>query len=234
LNKTTQLFCAHTGPVYAVLMGLGIFAIAGWLPPHDPGWSAEEVARIFDEDRARIRIGISVLALASVLWWPFSAVIATQMKRIEGRHHPLAYTQLACAAGTVLAVLIPAYVWLAMAYRPHASALETLQLLNDFSWLCFVGMYPPALVQNIALGACVLSDRRMDKVFPRWVAFVNFWLAFCYLVGALLPFFTHGPFAWNGLFGFWLAAVSFFSWIFVMWWATTRAIRLQPADEQVA
>jgi hypothetical protein len=62
----------------------------------------------------------------------------------------------------------------------------------------------------------------VQPVFPRWVGFLNFWLAVCYTVGALLPFFKRGPFAWNGLFGFWLAVVSFFGWIFVMWWATVR------------
>jgi hypothetical protein len=233
MNKTSQLICAHSGLAFAVLMGIGIFAIAGWLPVHQPGWTAEEIVRIFSEDRVRIRIGISVLALCSVLWWSFAAVVATQMKRIEGPHHPLAYTQLACAAGTVLAVLLPSYVWLAMAFRPDAPAPETMQLLNDLAWLSFVGMYPPALLQNIVIGACVLSDRRKDPVFPRWIGFVNFWIAICYTVGALIPFFKTGPFAWNGLFGFWVAAVCFFGWIGLMWWATARAVRRQTSDVPV-
>jgi hypothetical protein len=230
MNKTPQLVCAHSGLAFAVLMGIGIFAIAGWLPPHQPGWTADEIVRIFAQDRTRIRIGISVMALGSVLWWSFAAAIATQLKRIEGEHHPLAYTQLACAAGTVIAVLLPAYLWLALAFRPEAPAPETTQLFNDLAWLSFVGMYPPALLQNIVIGFCILSDRRADPVFPRWIGFVNFWLAICYTVGALIPFFKSGPFAWNGLFGFWVAAVSFFGWIALMWWATARAVRRQPAD----
>ena len=234
MNKTSQLVCAHSGLLFVLLMGIGIFAIAGWLPPHDPSWTAAEIVRIFTADRTRIRIGISILALGSMLWWSFAAVIATQMKRIEGQHHPLAYTQLACASGTVLAVLLPAYIWLALAFRPEAPEAHTVQLFNDLAWLSFVGMYPPALLQNIVLGSCILSDSRSPPVFPRWVGFVNFWLAVCYAVGALIPFFKRGPFAWNGLFGFWLAAVSFFGWIFVMWWATVRAIRLQAAADPAA
>ena len=213
-------------------MGVGIFAIAGWLPVHDPSWTSEHIAGIFEEDRTRIRIGMSVLALASVLFWSFTASIATQMKRIEGPHHPLTYTQLICSSGTVLAVLVPAYFWLAVAFRPDASAAETVQIFNDFAWLSFVGMYPPGLLQNIVIGTCILSDRRDVPIFPRWLGFVNLWLAICYTVGALIPFFTSGPFAWNGLFGFWLAAISFFTWVFLMWRATVRAIRLQPADDQ--
>jgi hypothetical protein len=30
--------------------------------------------------------------------------------------------------------------------------------------------------------------------------------------------------AWDGLLAFWLAAVLFFSWILVLFWATLRAI----------
>ena len=68
-NTTSQLVCAHSGLAFAILMGIGIFALAGWLPVHQPGWTAQEIVRIFSEDRTRIRIGISVLALGSVLWW---------------------------------------------------------------------------------------------------------------------------------------------------------------------
>lgn len=76
MNKTSRLHCAHSGPVLAVLMGLGMFAVAGWLPPHRPGWTAHEIVQMFAEDRTRIRIGISILALGSVLWWSFLRVPA--------------------------------------------------------------------------------------------------------------------------------------------------------------
>lgn len=230
MNARAQLLCAHSGLLFAVLMGVGIFGIAGWLPPLDPLLAATDVATLFQRDQLRIRIGISVLALACVLWWPFSAAIAAQLRRIEGRGAVLAATQLASASGTVFAVMIPSYVWLALSYRPDLTPPGTMQVLNDLAWLSFVGMYPPALVQNLATGLAILGDESPRPVYPRWLGFVNFWLALCYVVGALLPFFKRGPFAWNGLFGFWLAAVSFFGWTLLMWRTTVRAIRDAPAD----
>lgn len=229
LNKSAQLVCVHSGLLFAVLMGIGIFGIAGWLPPVSPGLGAAEIAQLFQQDTTRIRIGISVLALASVFWWPFSSVVATQLRRIEGRNHVYASTQLASAAGTVVAVIVPCYLWLAISYRPELTPPQTLQLLNDYAWLSFVGMYPPALVQNLATGLCILGDRSATPVYPRWVGFMNFWLVVCYLVGALLPFFKRGPFAWNGLIGFWVAAVAFFGWVAMMWWTTRRAVLQQTA-----
>jgi hypothetical protein len=102
-----------------------------------------------------------------------------------------------------------------------------MQIINDFCWLIFVGMFSPAVLQAFVIGACILSDKRADPVFPRWVGFANLWAAVLFLPGALLPFFKHGPFAWNGLIGFWLVATAFFAWYILMWWSTVRAIKRQ-------
>jgi hypothetical protein len=232
MNRTVPLLCAHGGLTFGVLLALGIFAVAGWFPPLSPALSAADVGQVFAADRMRILIGMTLVALGSVFYWPFSAAIAAQMKRIEGAQSVLASTELACATGSVLAVLIPAYIWLALAFRPEAPGPDTRQALNDLAWLSFIGMYPPALIQNLAIGACILGDRREQRIYPHWLGKLNYAAAACYLVGALIPFFRHGPFAWDGLIGFWVAAVAFFGWLILMWWATTRAIRLQPPDER--
>ncbi|MGQ0700356.1 MAG: hypothetical protein ACT4PZ_19225 [Panacagrimonas sp.] len=227
MNKTSQLICAHSALVFAVVLGAGIFGVAGWLPTIAPSRSAADIAQMFLQDQTRIRIGMSMLAAASVLWWAMSAVIAVQMKRIEGPHHPMTYLQLASASGTVMAILFPAYIWLALVYRPGTVTPETMQLVNDFNWMVFIGAYPPACIQNFAIGICILSDKRAEPIFPRWVAYANFWIAIAFLPGVLIPFFKTGPFTWTGLIGFWLVAVTFFGWIVMMWWATVRAINRQ-------
>jgi hypothetical protein len=224
MNKQSHRICAHTGLWYCAIMCLGIFIIAGWLPPTNPARTADDIAQLFIQDQTRIRVGMSFLAFASVLYWPFSAAISGQLRRIEGQDRLWSTLQMAAAAGTVVAALIPAYIWLALAYRPELTPPSTLQLLNDFAWLSFVGMYPPAVVQNVAIGLCILSAPPERAVYPRWIGFFCFWIAVCYLVGALIAFFKVGPFAWNGLFGFWVAAVSFFGWTLVLWRMTLRAI----------
>lgn len=224
MNKASHRICTHTGLLYCVLMCLGIFVIAGWLPPTNPAKTADEIQQLFIQDQMQIRIGMSFLALASVLYWPFSAAISGQLRRIEGQDHIWSTVQMA-AAGTVVAVLIPSYIWLALAYRPELTSPSTLQLLNDFAWLCFVGIYPPAVVQNVAIGLCILGASPERHVYPRWVGYFCFWIAVCYAVGALIAFFKTGPWAWNGLFGFWVAAVSFFGWVLVLWRMTLGAIQ---------
>src|SRR4029077_5658529 len=112
MNRTNQLLCAHSGLVFALLLALGVFGIAGWMPLIDPGASAADIALEFQQNRWRIRLGMSVLAFSAVFWWSMSAAIAMQMKRIEGAPHPLTYVQMASSSGTVMIALLSAYFWL--------------------------------------------------------------------------------------------------------------------------
>ncbi len=227
MNKAGQLVCAHSAWVVAILMGLGIFVIAGWMPLIEPGMSSADLAAHFEQNRMRIRLGMSVLALAVVFWWPFSAAIAMQMKRVEGESHPFTYVQMGAASGSAITLLLAAYCWLVAAYRPETPP-STIQMLNDFSWFMFVSAYPPIFIQSIAIGFCILMDSNPVKAYPRWVGFAAIWSAILFVPGALVPFFFSGPFAWNGLIAFWLVATIFFGWIFVMWWNTVKAIKSDP------
>jgi hypothetical protein len=224
-SRSIQLCYAHSALVYVVLLCLGAFVIPGWLPPHNPEWSAEQIAAIFRGNQTHIRIGMTMLAIAAPLAWTFAAAISSQLKRIEGANHPLATVQMATATGTVIPTIIPAYLWLALAYRPELTSPAVIQLVNDFCWMVFVAMFPPATLQAVVIGVCVLSDKRTDPVYPRWFGFATLWTAVLFLPGALVPFFKHGAFTWTGLISFWLVATVFFGWYIVLWWLTVRAIK---------
>lgn len=85
----------------------------------------------------------------------------------------------------------------------------------------------PGSVQNFAIAFTILSDDGEPPVFPRWLAYVNLFTAVLFTPGALIPFFKFGPFAWNGLFGFWIPGVFFCTWVVVMFFALRKAIREQ-------
>ena len=48
---------------------------------------------------------------------------------------------------------------------------------------------------------------------PRWVAFLNFFVAFSFLPDPLAYFFKTGPFAWDGLLAWWVPVAAFFGWL---------------------
>jgi hypothetical protein len=94
------------------------------------------------------------------------------------------------------------------AFRPDRATDSTL-LLDDMSWLFLVMPWPPFMVQNFAFAFAILSDDNPIPVFPRWLAYLNIWAPIVFTPGAIIQFFKSGPFAWNGIFAFWLPAIIF-------------------------
>ncbi|GLR67909.1 hypothetical protein GCM10010909_25900 [Acidocella aquatica] len=225
MNKTAERLCAYSGVVFSALLGVGLLGVTTLWQPPAPGLGAGQIARLFQQNTLQIRLGVAVLAAGSAFYWPFAAAITTQMRRIEGKAHSLAETQMATATGTVIAVLLACFLWFAAAYRPGVMPPAIVQSLNDLGWLCFVGLYPPAVLQCVVIGVCILSQQPETMIYPRWLGFVNFWAAIIFLPGAAVPFFQSGPFAWNGLVSFWLVAGVFFGWIILMSFATAAAIK---------
>ena len=223
MGKSAEIFCAHTGLLFAILLGCGAFFIPGWFPPVDPSLDANTIAQLFEDNRLRIRLGMTLTAFASIFYCSFTTVIAVQTRRIEGDGRILTYIQVASITGTCVVIWLAAYLWLAAAYRPTTPP-ETLQLFNDMAWMMFIGGFQPAMIQWIAIAACIISDKSENRLYPKWAGYATIWITLTTFVGAFLPYFYSGPFAWNGVLGFWLAATMFFGWLIMMWRLTLRSI----------
>ena len=163
--------------------------------------------------------------ISSALIIPFGAVIAIQMKRIEGDAAPvLSVVELMAATVTSVIILVTTVMWTAAAFRPERAA-EIILAYNDFAWILLLMTFSPFLVQFTAIGFAILSDRRDPPLLPRWAGYFNFWLAVLAAPGGLITFFKTGPFAWNGLLAFWVPIVVFVAWFFVMTPLLILAIR---------
>lgn len=213
-------------PVFFIGLGL----IAHFIPPPAPSQDAETVARMYSEHTDRIRIGVFIAASAAVLLAPYFATLGVQMLRIEGRHSPLAYTQMMCGALLVLVFIVPMFTWQAAAFRPER-APETTQALNDLAWLPFVGIVTTFLMQAVVIAIAILGDKRQHPVFPRWAGYLNAWVCLGIVPGSFVVFFKTGPLAWNGVFGWWVLILTFFLWLCVMSVLLMRAIAQQEREE---
>ena len=224
MNVRAQLICAHSTPLYIVLLLIGLFILPGWLPPPSPDQTAEQFARIFHENHS-MRIGAAIIAVAASLGMALPAAISAQMRRMEGANHVFADVQMLAAAVGVLGIFIPAMLWLAISYRPDVPPAIVMPF-NDMAWFIIIGGIGSAIVENVAIGLCILLADG-PQLYPRWLGYWNLWLATGLLPGALLPFFKSGPFAWNGLFGFWTVVTAFFIWLVLNYIYTVKAIRAQ-------
>lgn len=223
MTETHQRWCIRIGLVFLPLFWLGLM-VAGWFPPPTPDMTAAEVARMFAEDRVRIRIGVLILTSAAPLLACYGAALTHQIRRNVGATSPLATAQSLVAACLILEFIIPQMIWQAGAFRADRNP-EIVQLCYDIGWLIYMGVVGTAIVQMLLCAVAILQDRRPEPLIPRWVAYVCIWSSFGVAGGSFCVFTHTGPIAWNGLIAFWLLAVAFFVWMLTMSWAMLRASR---------
>ena len=214
--------CAWSGPATVVVTFVG-WLIAGVLPfPLGPGSSLEQVMSFYTDDNTLVKVGLVIATIGMALTLPLCAAISVHMVHMEGRTPILSFLQLASAAVAQLLLLLPLLLMAVIAFgAPDRMSDSLVFSLNDITWLLFLTPIAPIMVQMVAIGVAILNDE--TNVFPRWVGFLNFWVAASFLPDVLAYFFFSGPFGWNGIFIFWLATTTYAIWLFVMPWAVRRA-----------
>jgi hypothetical protein len=224
VNETVQRAVVWTGPVMLVVWVVSWVIFAHFIPPPSPEKTAAQVVDMYRDRTDLIRLGMLLTMFASALLVPFAAVIAVQMKRIEGPRPVLTYIQLVSAGLLSLEFIIPLMVFQAAAYRFDLESARLIQGFNDLGWLMFVGVISSAVVQFASIGFAILVDRHDPPVFPRWAGYFNLWVALAVSPAGVVPFFKHGPLAWNGGFAFYLPLTAFAIWMGVMFFLLRRAI----------
>ena len=76
--------------------------------------------------------------------------------------------------------------------RPQCGRLKWPHLRPTGGRL-FIMPFMPFVIQNISIGVALIQDNSPQRVFPRRVAYFNFWIAALFLPGGLLTFFKTGP-----------------------------------------
>lgn len=224
-RRRVLLCCIGCAPVFTLMLFGGLI-LAGWLPPPSPSQSAAEVKAMYLQDTDLKRIAFTLIYLGGGLTAPVTIAISSQLDRIPGAR-PLSVLQLIGGGLGVIAVTLPALIFMGIAFRPERPA-DTTQALHDVAFIPFIGNYVPALIQAVAIGLAVLMQRGPDTVLPRWFGWFNLWVGFLFLPGTFLWFFRSGALAWNGAVCFWIVAVVFGVWFWVLWFVLRRAISEEP------
>lgn len=222
VSRRIQKACIWAGPAMGVLFVVG-FAVAGFFPPPSPNKTAADAAAMIDEHRTAIRIGIAICLASCPLLMPFLASFTIQMRRIEGARPIMAYTQLALGALATIEFVIPYVFMLVSTYRTDQSP-DVTRALYDIGWFFFLGVVSTFVLQLVLFGVAVLIDRREKPIFPRWLGYVNVWLAIMFAPASFLVFFKTGPLAWNGLLVWWVPVFAFLVWFLPNFVCLLRAV----------
>ena len=170
---------------------------------------------------------------SAALLVPWSAVIALQLARIEGKQPMIAITSFGSGIANAVAFYMPFLFWSGAFYRGDQNP-ELVRLLNDTTWLEFVMLYAPFAFQTLCIAYVGISDKSATPTFPRWFCFLSIWVAILVIPGGFAFFFQQGPFAWNGLIAFWIPVTVFTIYFCAFVPLLFKAIKRQEMDETKA
>lgn len=230
MNARALRLCTWGGIAFCVLFSIGWWPMAGFMPPPSPMDSPQMVADMYSRNTGLIRAGLLVAMFGVAFQFPFFTAIYFQMKRIEGTVAPMAVIQILTGTVGVFIFFVPMMLMEAASFRPDRDPAVT-QGLNDAAWIPFLGTFMLAVIQLAAIAYAVFHDTSSRPVYPRWIGYFNIWVALGFPLASLNVFFKTGPFAWPGLFTFWIPATVYFAWFIVMAVYTFKAIDAEQSEE---
>jgi magnesium-transporting ATPase (P-type) len=190
-----------------------------------------QVVAMYIEKRDKIRF-FSMMNLCSAGWsCMWVAAISAQLRRIESGRSPLwTYLQLSAGICSSFLFCVQALTWTVASFRPERHP-EITQAFNNMAFLWFLMPFVFATVGCLAIGCAILEDKSRVPVFPRWVGYANLWFAIGFPMAMFTTYAKTGPFAWDGLFPWWIPVIDYTIWSVVMSWATARASNRQYDEE---
>jgi hypothetical protein len=227
-------FCAALGPLFTLMWLGGAGPASGFtfiLPPSAANSSAETLASYLEHLTA-IRVGCVLMIFSACLYTCWNIAISNLARRLEGPRPILFHIQVISVAACVVVVMFIGFFWGVAAFRAGQTSPEITQALNDLGWFGVLFTGAPFAVYQIALGAAII--RSDGNVFPRWSAYLNFFVSVFMVEASLILFFKTGAFSQNGLAVFYLPMISFFVWICTMSWLTYRAADAEQRAERAA
>ena len=204
-----------SGLVMALMLFVGLWPLAGFLPPPEPSASAEEIARVYADNTTGIIAGSVMVMSGAGFYLLFCLALAAAMERHCSSATLLSRAQLLGAVLNVAYFTFIGLFWLVAAYRADADATE-VRLFNDIAWMIMVVPTAAVMIQMLSVGFVALMPPDGDRIFPRWAGFFNFWCAMLFVPGLFSGFFYDGPIAWDGILSFWLEVVVYWVWLIVV------------------
>lgn len=218
-----------TGPLFLVVLGIAFVAFIRFIPPPRPSSSAEQIAELFRHNHTSILIGCFIYVSLVVLLLTWASVLIVQCRRVEGAIPVLTCGQVLFAAACFLIAVLVGVIWAVAAFRPGEVSPDITRTLCDAGFVLMLFTWAPFAAWFTLIAITVFSDKSETPLYPRWVAYLNLWCGLLGAPGGLIVFFKSGPFAYDGLIGFYIPFGVFTLWIVVM---TVQMLKVQARDER--
>lgn len=207
---------AYGGLVFLVVFGVGWLFLARLFPPFSPDLSPAETVAAISYRRDALLAGSVIMMVATLVYLPVWSLLVQVMRQIEGRTGILTL-MLGFSCGTCLISNFFTGLFLsAAAFRPDRDPATT-QLATDLAMLLFIGGIALFVgIWFLTAYAILVVDRGREPVLPRWFGYLNLLAGLLYIPDLLIYVFKTGPFAWDGLIGFWIPAGIFIAYFLAL------------------
>ena len=219
-NRTALLFTGWAGPVQCLLFCLA-FVVFSKLWPNipSPSASSQEIANFYWDNAVGMRIGTLLMYFAGAAFCIWGAGVTAIVSRTEKGIPVLTYAQLIFLGSGGAIGAINFTLWSVASFRPGELSPDVVRMLNDIGFFLLLWSGPIFSAWLVIVALSMFCDESEQAVFPSWMMYMTLLTAFLVLPGAMITFFHEGPFAFDGLFGFYLPVVSFFCWVVLMSWS---------------
>jgi hypothetical protein len=224
MNPLAMRICLWAGAVLVFNLILSQHIIIGFVPPPSPELSADQLADIFRDRKDRITLGCIIQCITWSLYGLWATPIVLLIRKTERTWPLFTYASLIHLGCCMVFFILVPMTWAVIAFRAHELPPFVIQIMNDWVWFDWLYTWPPYSVWMFILSGAMLLDRNEPTIFPRWLGYFNMWCGILIVPACTIGLFTSGPFAYDGLISFWLAAIVFFGWMIVMTYMTFRAI----------
>ena len=233
MGSAGQRICLWTAPVVGAIWIVCFLLFPGFTPPLSPTLSAEAVAAFYadPENLARARYGMILFNWFGIGFLPFYGLITVQMKRMAHNSEVLAYGFLGAATSAATLMSLAIMFFQVAAFRPERDP-AIMQLINDMAWITFTVPVSFLMAQAGVLALAIFLDRQPRPIYPRWVAHFNLLTVLLLAPVTLASIKLDGPFAWDGVWSFWVRILTYVAWTVVMFIVVRNAME-QRADALV-
>lgn len=214
------------GPLFTLCAAIGWLALSQGLFPFDPSYSAERLAAEYADEDFNIILGSTIFLIGCGVLIFWIAQLAVMMAALEGRRPVLAIVQLVGGIGVVTFVSGACCLWVGAAFRAGEAAPSVTEALNDAGWFTFMLTWPGLSIQMVAAGLVVWFARhRSDSLAPGWVGIYCFVAAAIIALVGFVAFTKTGPFAWNGVLGYYLPFIVWSISFELLSWSMLQTLR---------
>lgn len=226
-NKLDQWLVFWTVPVFFQVFGLVFVPLTWMMPPFAPTKPLPDIVEYMQTSPLELALalymltwGLGAVVTVGAYWLAISRMAVSPV---------LKYSFLiGQSIGGIVGALYPIICFGLGGFRPGYDP-EIYRMLYDMAYLGYIGSLGCFCLPWMTLALCIILDK--NRILPRWLGYYTAWQYVTELFAASVWIAHTGPFAWNGLLGFYFNMLIYVPWQIIIFFQIYKAIKNQPETE---